>query len=557
MIWRNILIASILIIQFSAGESRADDDVPTLETLQAYFEFERVAAVDPTRSLAIADDMLAMSDTPHLRLAAARLALKAGANARAIGYLDPLTERLAPTDPDLTKALDMLAIAHRNLGSEHTALTYSLRAYNSAESRLGRENPALLERLAKLEPEVSKLMPGLLGPLREMRAVIEAERQNPSVRAIGDPEAITIWYGTNRNSTDDLDPANRYGFALGPLAVGRLTVTIPPTHLSGLIERPGSWFFNNHLDPDKHVVLANIAELTAAAFARGCCGADDRLLFIHGYNVSFHDGALRAAQLSFDLEFDGATMYYSWPSNASTAAYLVDANRVIASRPALVEFLEMATRGKGKLHIVAHSMGSRYALMALDTFVREFPERRLGKLVLAAPDVDRYELAALFPAITAKTDSVSLYASAKDHALMVSAKVNGALRAGDANGELFLINGMDSIDASEIEADMLGHSYFGDSPKLLADILGSIRLDQEPKARCSVKPREADAAQKYSWDVRTDGCSVEQLRAAHAIIRKHGSDALGVSQRLSDTASGEEYKYWLGVLGILKEWLEE
>lgn len=37
-------------------------------------------------------------------------------------------------------------------------------------------------------------------------------------------------------------------------------------------------------------------------------------IFVHGYNVTFEDAAKRTAQISYDLAFDGAPIFYSWPS---------------------------------------------------------------------------------------------------------------------------------------------------------------------------------------------------------------------------------------------------
>ena len=48
------------------------------------------------------------------------------------------------------------------------------------------------------------------------------------------------------------------------------------------------------------------------------------LLFVHGFNVKFANAALRTAQLAHDLKFPGVAMFYSWPSQGDTSAYLHD-----------------------------------------------------------------------------------------------------------------------------------------------------------------------------------------------------------------------------------------
>ena len=38
------------------------------------------------------------------------------------------------------------------------------------------------------------------------------------------------------------------------------------------------------------------------------------LVFVHGYNVDFDNAVRRAGQLAYDLNFDGPTFLFSWPS---------------------------------------------------------------------------------------------------------------------------------------------------------------------------------------------------------------------------------------------------
>ncbi len=38
---------------------------------------------------------------------------------------------------------------------------------------------------------------------------------------------------------------------------------------------------------------------------------------MHGYNTSFDNALYRTAQIAYDLDFDGATFLYSWPSGGA------------------------------------------------------------------------------------------------------------------------------------------------------------------------------------------------------------------------------------------------
>ena len=552
---RCLLILCLCVAAFSSGTAQAQS-VPSADVLRKFEELQSAILRADTAAFDLADDLLTGTDDPDLRFALGRLAVDAGDPRRAITYLTPLAtgQAFALVDARATELFDLLSGAHRDLGEMAQALNYDLFAFNSAEARLGTENQSLLQRLDRIEQRYDPLPPEILATLRALREKLQNIVPPSDLRAEGDPTAVTVWYGTNRTPTGDVDPATYFGSDLGDLTVGTLTVTIPPGHLAGLIERPQGWFFTDHLDPKLHVVLADIAEASRDAFADGCCGPEDRLLFVHGYNVSFHDGALRAGQLAFDLEFPGRAMYFSWPSKATLYGYLADSGNVMTTRPAFAEFLEIATRGTGKLHVIAHSMGNRYTLEALDALFESHPDRRLGQLVLAAPDVDRSEFEARFDRIRDRTEGVTLYASKNDLALLVSRGVNLGRRLGDAAGDPVVLAGLDTIDASLIEADALGHSYFADAPELLGDILGLIRNGWAPEDRCGISLRQAGG---LVWDAIPKECPVEKVRTASDLIRLHGGDALVEAQQRYEDAPGDQLDFWLGVLEVVQQQLAQ
>ena len=55
--------------------------------------------------------------------------------------------------------------------------------------------------------------------------------------------------------------------------------------------------------------------------------ADQALLFVHGYNVTFESALYRTAQIAFDLEFDGVPFLFSWPSKGDFQSYRADLDR--------------------------------------------------------------------------------------------------------------------------------------------------------------------------------------------------------------------------------------
>lgn len=71
---------------------------------------------------------------------------------------------------------------------------------------------------------------------------------------------------------------------------------------------------------------------------------------------------------------------------------------------------------------------------------------------------------------------------------MASKKFAGCRRAGDAGGGVTVAPGLDTIDASGIRTDFIGHSYFGDSTSVLGDLRDLILLRKRPEQRSRLSP---------------------------------------------------------------------
>ena len=73
-------------------------------------------------------------------------------------------------------------------------------------------------------------------------------------------------------------------------------------------------------DPEKHIVVLRVTSEHVGEFNRALSDRlasslrHEALLFVHGFNVTFEDAIRRAAQISYDLAFDGPTVVFSWPS---------------------------------------------------------------------------------------------------------------------------------------------------------------------------------------------------------------------------------------------------
>ena len=293
---------------------------------------------------------------------------------------------------------------------------------------------------------------------------------------------VPVFYATDREPTGDKAPYKFYSGerSSAGLRFGRCLVTIPKIHEIGEIERPSWWSLEFGEDQEKHIILKEIDPLSEDGFfsqlnleAR-LADKQEALVFIHGYNTSFDEAVLRAAQVAYDVSFKGIPILYSWPSTGSLLGYWADGDNNAWSVPHLEHFLEELAQQNcwDKIHIIAHSMGNRTLTKSLIALARKNPQKRLfGQVILAAPDVNAKEFVQdIAPLIRQTADNVTLYASSKDKALVASQQFNKVPRAGEGGKNLVVVETIETVDASSIDTDFLGHTYFANTWLLIHDI---------------------------------------------------------------------------------------
>jgi len=193
-----------------------------------------------------------------------------------------------------------------------------------------------------------------------------------------------------------------------------------------------------------------------------------------------------------DLRVLGATAFFSWPSRGTVAAYPADEATIEASEQAITDFLVdfSANCGSEQTHVIAHSMGNRGLLRALQRIAANAQTRgkvKFGQIFLAAPDVDRdlfLNLARLYPDHAERT---TLYASDGDLPVHLSAQLHEAPRAG-YYPPYTVAPGVDTVAVPDFDIDLLGHSYFAQAEALLHDIYDLMRHGEPPVRRQRLVP---------------------------------------------------------------------
>jgi esterase/lipase superfamily enzyme len=314
-----------------------------------------------------------------------------------------------------------------------------------------------------------------------------------------------VWFATNRKRAN-----GGFGGERGnSVTRGRAVVHVPKAHRFG---ETGSGFFKRLIRGDDRLRVKDIVAQAVDVFygdvrkeieaARKAGDEPEALVFLHGYNVSFEDAAIRAAQIGYDLKVPGPVAFFSWPSRGNLAAYPADEASIEASEQPIADFLvEFAQNCKTgdttpKLHLIAHSMGNRGFLRALQRIAASAGLRgkvHFNQIILAAPDVDRDLFLSLAALYRAHADGVTLYASRRDLAVHLSAKLHDAPRAGYFV-PYTVTPGVDTIAVPDFDVDLLGHSYFAQAEALLHDIFDLLRHGEPPAKRQRIEAaKDGDA----------------------------------------------------------------
>lgn len=321
---------------------------------------------------------------------------------------------------------------------------------------------------------------------------------------------VKVFFSTDRNLTGNATPSETFGADRSKLTYGTCEVSIPRDHRMGELESPSIWRLDFREDPAKHVALLRVAVASKDEFFADVAArvrqskTSNAFLFIHGYNVTFEDAAKRTAQITYDLGFDGAPTFYSWPSRGSTLAYTVDEQNIEWVQTNLRGFLEefFARSDAQSVYLIAHSMGNRALARAVASLLTDKPDLRdrLKEVILTAPDIDadvfKRDIA---PALTAAGRPVTLYASSEDLALVASKKVHGYPRAGESGQGLVVVPGIETVDATRVDTSLLGHSYFAEARSVLSDMFYLIRDGKRADQRFGLRPVDGQAGRYWEF----------------------------------------------------------
>jgi esterase/lipase superfamily enzyme len=260
-----------------------------------------------------------------------------------------------------------------------------------------------------------------------------------------DAVTISVPFVTNRDLETDRRNATYYGDGRGTSSSGVCSVVLEePDQLQG------------------HAQVAEVRQLPTERVLGEIDRSKRAVMYVHGYNIGFEKGCRRAARLQQNLGIVGSLLLFSWPSDGNYLNYVRDVADLQWSEPELERVLiELAGEFEpGQIDLIGHSLGARGLVQALVDLSRTgLRDGTFGRLVLAAPDIDRDLFQRDLRRLARVVSGITIYVSSKDKALGASNRLNGYPRLGQS-GAAATLPEVAVVDVSTVDVrGFSGHLY--------------------------------------------------------------------------------------------------
>src|SRR5258708_38498641 len=159
-------------------------------------------------------------------------------------------------------------------------------------------------------------------------------------------------------------------------------------------------------------------------------------------------------------------MMFSWPSKAGSFDYAYDRDSAMWSRDHFERVLLsiVGAPSAGRVHIVAHSMGTMLTLESLRQLHARYGDavaQRIGVVVFAAPDIDMDVFSSAINRVGPLARKITVITATNDRALALSGQIAGGMtRVGAAEKAAIEPLGVGLMDAAEAGRGDLNHDVF-------------------------------------------------------------------------------------------------
>lgn len=264
-----------------------------------------------------------------------------------------------------------------------------------------------------------------------------------TVAQLGQQSSYRYFYITNRIAGTKSDaPEGRFGSEReSTLKYGVFDTRIEPTLGLGMLINPTQWFQDEEIRVDdvrpleREPFVAMARELVAASSHKAL------LIVVHGYREAFPTALRKTAFIGHVLDINVPMLLFDWPGDQGTSIRGYRRARRVAeeSGAELAETIRLIDREiqPERMWLIANSMGAQVVVDAFGLLYASpdmaDAETEIEDVVLTAPDVDHDEFDARFKQeITALADSLTVYVSSNDRALIISRLINRKRRRGES-----------------------------------------------------------------------------------------------------------------------------
>ncbi|EAR07816.1 alpha/beta hydrolase [Reinekea blandensis] len=307
-----------------------------------------------------------------------------------------------------------------------------------------------------------------------------------------------VFFATTRNDTARENLNKRFGSERADVSYGVNQVAIPADYPRAHSASFILWNMTLKRDPTDQVTLLDSQRQTKKTFFDGLTTLQDQsdepiLVFIHGFNTPFERAARITAKLAYDLNLSEPPVLFAWPSHDRASTYPADEDNLSWSQPYITQFyLDLMTNLPERNFVfIGHSMGTRAMAAGLMDLLEVQPtlRHRIEGVAFAAPDIDRDIFARdIAPTLVRFELPITLYASRKDLAMFASNRLHKQPRAGYAGEDILVMPGIDTIDASYAEAELIGHEYFYQGSHTILDLYQWLIEGKPPEERRQLVP---------------------------------------------------------------------
>lgn len=332
---------------------------------------------------------------------------------------------------------------------------------------------------------------------------------------------VSVPYVTNRRVEEEGPGRKAYGGERGSLSLGRCEVAFSPIPIIDRFAHRVPFYVPDETrevrferQGDAGIFWEQLSAEVARTSSRSVA------VFVHGYNYGFERHCIVAAELQRTLQDGALVLMFSWPSNGRPSDYIADQADVEWSVGLLARVLtQLGERlGPERVQVLAHSLGSRGVLFALERLRAEREQRPvIGPLVLMAPDFDAQTFVGRLPALVPLTAGITLYASSNDMPLKVSRQLHASSRLGEAGEFLTVAEGMQTVDVSPLgRYQVLGHEYFLFHPIVAADLAALITDGRGAAQRKGLRSIERNGL--VYWELTGDAVPAQPGEGEHEAL---------------------------------------